>query len=526
VFSSGLRTKISINLALLLLLAMFSIDFILVIMTQRDLVRSEISRGSVFISAAEKQIVDFLEAGDDKSRIIDRELFNEMFADAGFSCAMILDGDSNSVYVYGQANAMRGALAILSRETIVSGKKSTRFVETTWGVFWKRPRYLIMSQPLFRKRNLTGGISIVLPLDGIYKSLRQTQYILLIYILANTVILTLLGLYRLSLSTVKPLNRLARRAGEYTDGDEMFFMQEREGSEYNKLSKALNNMLKNISEDKEKLRKTVLSLEKANLELKQAQKDIIRAEKLASIGRLSSGIAHEIGNPIGIIIGYLGLIKHDDIPDAERKEFIDRAESEINRINKIIRKLLDLSRTSSEGLESVSVHEIIEDIVDVFKVQSKMSDIDLELDLTAEKNIVMADPNQLRQVFLNLMINAADAIFSKADRGKGKLTISSSVSGDDVTDKNDDPGDPSAMVKIMFIDNGPGIPEDAINDIFDPFYTTKEPGKGTGLGLSVSFMLVEGIGGKIRAKNNEGEGTTMTVLLPLINDNPSRTTNG
>lgn len=520
-FSSGLRTKISVNLALLLLLAMFSIDFILVIMTQRDLIRSEISKGNIFISSMERQIINLLEAGDNPGRKIDREIFSEMIVDDGFSCAVVLDGGTNSLYFYGQRCAMQDMLEVFARETITSGKKSTRFVETTWGVFWKRPRYLIMSHPLLRKGNPVGSASIVLPLDGIYQSLRQTQYILLIYILVNTVILTLIGLYRLSVSTVKPLNRLAKRAGEYTDGDEMFFMQEREGSEYNKLSKALNNMLKSISEDKERLRKTVLSLEKANLELKKAQKDIIRAEKLASIGRLSSGIAHEIGNPIGIIIGYLELIKQDDIQDGERKEFIDRAESEINRINKIIRKLLDLSRTSNEGLESVSVHEIIEDIVDVFKVQPKMSDIDLELNLAAEKNTVMADPHQLRQVFLNLMINAADAIFSKEDQKKGKLIISSTLSGDGVTDKNDDAGDYPPMVKIMFIDNGPGIPEEIINDIFDPFFTTKEPGKGTGLGLSVSFMIVEGIGGKIKAKRNEGEGTTMAVFLPLIVDNPS-----
>jgi two-component system NtrC family sensor kinase len=524
VFSSGLRTKISVNLALLLLFAMFSIDFVLVTMTQRDLVRLEISRVSIFISAMERQIIGFFEAGEDPDRRIDRGIVNGMMIDAGVSCALVLYADRRPVYVYGERGPLQDKLEALTGETITSGKKITRLVDTTWGVFWKCPRYLIMSYPLLRKGNSIGGAGIALPLDGIYQSLRQTQFILLVYILVNTVILTLIGLYRLSVTTVKPLNRLAKRAGEYTDGDEIVFLQEREGSEYNKLSKALNNMLKKISEDKEKLRKTVFSLEKTNLELKQAQKDIIRAEKLASIGRLSSGIAHEIGNPIGIIIGYLDLIKQDDIPGEERKEFICRAESEINRINRIIRKLLDLSRTSSDGLESVSVHEIIEDIVDIFKVQPKMPDIDLELNLAAEKNVVMADPNQLRQVFLNLMINAADAIFSNEDQKKGKLTISSTLSGDDMADRNNEAAPPYPMVKIMFIDNGPGIPEEIINDIFDPFYTTKEPGKGTGLGLSVSFMIVDRIGGKITAKSGKGGGTTMTVCLPLIVDNPDSTT--
>jgi len=305
---------------------------------------------------------------------------------------------------------------------------------------------------------------------------------------------------------VKPLNRLVKRAGEYSDDDEPFFMSEKEGNEFNKLSKALNNMLLSISEDKKKLRQTVCSLERANFELKQAQKDIIRAEKLASVGTLSLGIAHEIGNPIGIINGYFEMLKGDDISNSDREEFLQRSEIELKRIDTIIRQLLDFSRLSSEDVKAVSVHEIIEDTIGTSRFHPLMYDINPDLRLFAEIDEVMADPNQLRQVFLNLTINAADAISSGEGKTDGEIVISTEVIDNDV----------NTEIKITFMDNGPGILEEHIGNIFDPFFTTKEPGKGTGLGLSVCFMIVDGMGGKMEATSKEGEVIIRSAIHPLV----------
>ena len=335
---------------------------------------------------------------------------------------------------------------------------------------------------------------------------------LFIYLFINTVILTFIGIYRLSKVYFQPLARLAQRAENYREDDEMLFSVRKEDNELHKLSGSLNSMLRRISADREKLRSTVNSLETANVELKKAQKEIIRAEKLASVGRLSAGIAHEIGNPIGIVMGYLDLLKQKDIPDTERKEYIHRTEEEIERINTIIRQLLEISRPSSSGLRAVSVHDLIDDIAQVLNVQPLMSNIEFECRLEAQNDKVLADPNPLRQVFLNLIINAADAISSEGNAANGKLRVQSSRVGE----MAEQSADSQNYLKIMFIDNGPGIPEENISNIFDPFYTTKDPGKGTGLGLSVSFMIVEGFGGKMSVNSKLGEGTTLTLLLPLI----------
>jgi signal transduction histidine kinase len=306
---------------------------------------------------------------------------------------------------------------------------------------------------------------------------------------------------------------LAKRAEDYKEDDEIIFSVRKEDNELNRLSKALNIMLKRISADREKLRSTVLSLEKANLELKKAQKEIVQAEKLASAGRLSAGIAHEIGNPIGIVIGYLELLKQEDITVAERAEYIDRTETEIERINTIIRQLLEVSRPSNSDRTAVSVHELIQDTASVLRVQPLISNIDLGLKLAAEDDLVLADASQLRQVFLNLIINAADAISVEGGDTRGKLEITTALETDG------DPGakNPAAPLKIRFIDDGPGITEENLGDIFDPFFTTKDPGRGTGLGLSVSFMIVESLGGTMTVTSEVGQGTTMEISLPLLN---------
>jgi signal transduction histidine kinase len=213
-------------------------------------------------------------------------------------------------------------------------------------------------------------------------------------------------------------------------------------------------------------------------------------------------------------MGYLELLKQKNTSARERKEYIIRTEDEINRINTIIRQLLDLSKPSNAGAKTVSVHEIISDITEVVRSQPLMSNIRINHLLEAQDDTVIADANQLRQVFLNLIINAADAIASSQKETKGELIIKSNIILAD-SETNTDAAGSQSMLQIMYIDNGPGVSPDTLDNIFDPFFTTKQPGKGTGLGLSVSFMIVESLGGTIKAASEAGQGTTMTILLPL-----------
>ncbi len=506
---NSLKTKITITLALLLLVAMFLIDFIVVMTSQRDFIRAEIARGELLLFTFQQNIAYTPET----NRLDVKPGFMEgpqaEVVKSSFSCALIVDPSGNQVHFSG-TNCTKGAeLKRLVQRAVQTQKRHSRFFGSTWGVFWRQKQNVVIASPLYFQNRVIGGAGIVLPLDQFYNTLRRSQQIVIIYIFTNLVILTLFGVFRMYQLAVKPIHRLVKRAEEYGDDSQIVFLSEREGDEFGLLSSALNRMLSRISEDRDALQNSFDSLETANMEIKKAQRNIIRAEKLASVGRLSAGIAHEIGNPIGIVLGYLELLKQSSISEEERKEYIDRAESEVGRINSIISDLLNFSRPSKELEEDVSLHEIIEEVVHIIKVQPLMKSITIRLRFNAEIDTVQADPNQLRQIILNLLMNAADAI-SSAGHGAGEIDIHTRV----VTDGEEE----SAAVKrlvIQFIDNGSGISSGNLENIFDPFFTTKEPGKGTGLGLSVSFMMIEQIGGIITAESTEDRGTTITINLPL-----------
>jgi signal transduction histidine kinase len=224
------------------------------------------------------------------------------------------------------------------------------------------------------------------------------------------------------------------------------------------------------------------------------------------VGHLAAGIAHEIGNPIGIILGYLELITKGDLTKKDRDDFINRIGSEINRINQIIRQLLDFSRPSNGKPEETHAHTLIMNTLDILTPQPMMEDTRINLELNASSDKILADPNQLQQVFLNIVMNAADAL-------GGKDPLEDNASGKELIMESNNTSD---SIEIGFADNGPGLAEEELVRIFDPFYTTKDPGKGTGLGLSVSYRIVEGLGGTIRAESRMGKGTTITVTLPLF----------
>jgi len=225
---------------------------------------------------------------------------------------------------------------------------------------------------------------------------------------------------------------------------------------------------------------------------------------MASAGRLATGVAHEIGNPLSIILGYLELLKRGDLKSEENKDFVERIESEVTRINQIIRELLDFSRPSSAEYEETGIHQLIMETVNLLELQPMMDRIEIRQELRAEKDVVWAGMAQLKQVFLNIIINAADAMIDTHSSDGVSLNVLN------IKTENED-----ASIVIRFTDTGIGIPSEELGRIFDPFYTTKEPGKGTGLGLPVCYTIIEGLGGRIRVESVVGTGTEVIVAIPL-----------
>ncbi len=507
----SIRTGILANLTFLIISAMLLINALVIKIIEKDLIQARIKTGNTLIKSI-GQTIDSKLANKSWDVIQTDTLFHRYLSDliktGGFSEIILTDKNGIEKLVMGAKTDLIPLAKTLSRQAAITKRFSFSYSQSTWGVIWLAPKILIVSAPLTYRGETLGGISICSDLTDIYRALRSSEKIILLYIFLNTVILLAFGLYLLSRTIVKPIRRLLKITEKFQEGEDITFPVENTKNEMGQLSRSLNMMLKKLEDNKKELQAHIESLEKANEEIKKTQEEIIRSEKLASVGRLAMGIAHEIGNPIGIVLGYLELLKQEDVSQEEKMDFLERSEAEITRINGIIRQLLDFSRPSKAQKEKIHIHSLIDDTLMMLEHQPVMADIELKAEFKAEKDLVLADPNHLKQVFLNVLLNAADAIEEKIKNpghtGSGTIEIHTTNKGE--------------TIYIEFRDNGCGIDEKHLPHIFDPFYTTKDPGKGTGLGLSVSYKLIQGLGGTILAKSIQGEGTHIIITLPLYSE--------
>lgn len=503
--SKGLKINIILNLLLILSAAMLLVDLVMVGSARRELLRARLETGHSLLAAIGPAVNEDLSgaalAGSQLEMILD---------EASATCFTVVSAAGEALFTGGEECSRSERLQKEARQALFSGESISSFAGLTRGIIWPDRKSLMVSRPYLKNEKIAGALGVVLDLESVYQSLRNSQRIFFGYFAVNLLVFALFGFYQLYRVVLKPINRLVNTAEEFRDDEEFSFLSEKKDGEFNRLSHSLNKMLGRIGRDREKLRETISDLEDANLKLRKTQLEMVRTEKLASVGRLSAGIAHEIGNPIGIVIGYLDLLKQNSIPEEQKKDFILRAENEVNRVNTIIRQLLDFARHPSGDPQSeISVHEVISEVVDICRVQPMMAEIEIVLENHAGKNLVVGSSGQLKQVFLNLLINAADAI-NHADEhlGEGRITITLLH-----REKENGAGQGEAIL-IQVADNGPGIATGNLENIFDPFFTTKEPGKGTGLGLSICFTIIENMGGSIKAASS-GRGTTITVSLPL-----------
>jgi len=249
--------------------------------------------------------------------------------------------------------------------------------------------------------------------------------------------------------------------------------------------------------------KGYVGINKNITERKRMEEQLMLTDRLASIGELASGIAHELNNPLTSVIGFSQLLMEEDIPQ-NLKEDLGTIYNEAYRASAIVKNLLTFARKHAPMRQISQINNILEDVLKLRAYEHKVSNIELEKNFAPELSEIMVDYFQMQQVFLNLIVNAESAMLET--NGRGKLVITTSSHNN--------------TVKVSIADNGPGIAKENIRRVFDPFFTTKEVGKGTGLGLSICHGIVTGHGGRIYAESAVNEGATFVVELPL-NDNPS-----
>lgn len=482
----GLKIRISVTLLCLLAIGMLLVNLVVTAFWQKDLFKTQIETEKRNLRIWGELIQTQTTISSTKLQEIYRlgkwHFINVAYYD-GQSLSYALDSDRDI-----------GNLVL----TAASGKD-----DVVHPYAWKFDifsRYDCVRIAVFLPRGKAIGADIrmhsVSPLRG-----DEQQYIL-IYVLVNAIILSVIGLLRMLDLVFRPIDRLVEMTETYNVDEANFLFPVKIQNEFGILASSLNSMLRKIEADKNKLCVLVSNLEDANQQLASTQKEMIIAEKMAAVGLLSAGIAHEIGNPLSIIQGYIELLADRDLSENEAKQFSERAIYEISRVDALIRQLLNYARANPKDIVPASVKTILSEVIDDVKVNSNSRGINFVTDIQLNREIIVRDSSGLRQVIINCILNAIDAINDRDGYHEGVIEVY-------CAEKNE------RSIKIRIRDNGVGMTETQLLSAFDPFFTTKSKVRGTGLGLFVSYAIIKAIKGNMWLDSSPGKGTMVHLELNI-----------
>jgi two-component system NtrC family sensor kinase len=349
-------------------------------------------------------------------------------------------------------------------------------------------------------QTVLGVLDIVYPLDPIEANLRQAGITIgalsLLFVLGASLVVSFL-VHRL---VYVPLRDLEGGAKRIAAGDLDETIPVRGADEFGRLAGSFNAMTAALRTSRGELEQWAHTLE-AKVEertraLRAAQAEAARGEKLASVGLLAAGVAHELNNPLTGVLTFSSLMRKKAPEGSQEAEDLDLVIRETKRCAAIIRRLLDFAREKTPEKAFADLNALVEETVRIVERPAHLADIAIRLELDPALPKAWVDADLVKQVIMNILVNAQHAI-----EQKGTITVRTAAAGD--------------RVKVSVSDTGCGIPAKDLQRIFDPFFTTKGVGKGTGLGLSVSHGIVQAHGGTIEVQSAVGEGSTFTVTLPV-----------
>ncbi|WP_437608260.1 ATP-binding protein [Sorangium sp. So ce834] len=348
-----------------------------------------------------------------------------------------------------------------------------------------------------------GSVAVLVPTDP--STVPSAPLVRIVALYTGVVALALLVFAYIAMTrlVVRPVDALSQAARRVAGGARDLEAPRAGARELAELGASLAHMTGRLRADEESLRAKIAEVERYAADLKSAQERLVGSERLASVGRLAAGLAHEIGNPIAAILGFQELLLAGGLTPDEEREFLERMKRETERIHKILRDLLDFARPAARGAgdageePSGSVAEALADVVSLVSPQKAFRAVELVRDVAPDVPPVQLSHGRLVQVLLNLLLNAADAV----PRAGGRVWVRASRAA-------------GGGARIEVEDNGPGIAEAVRETLFEPFITTKEVGEGTGLGLAVCRGLVEAAGGAIGVEAGAEGGARFVVQLP------------
>jgi two-component system, NtrC family, sensor kinase len=356
-----------------------------------------------------------------------------------------------------------------------------------------------------------GSLIIKMPLEGLDSALKKssTDFFLLASLMTFLLILFMIAFTNKKIKN--PLSLLVKASEAVASGDKSMRLRiaPNQLSDIRMVSIAFNEMLDNIQAANNELQNWSQQLEykvqKKSEELGQAQNELINIERIASLGKLSLSVAHEINNPLSGILVYAKLVhkqlNNQDLEPAKKESMLRHLkliESETKRCGDIVKSLLDFSRKDQDNFEARHLHEILSDTIELMAHPMKIANINFWSDFTARQDMIHCSPNQIKQACVAILVNASEAVSENGE------VIIRTLNPDD------------AHVRIDITDNGIGIAEEDIPHIFEPFFSTKQKTSGIGLGLSIVHGIVQSHKGTVQVSSVRGKETTISIILPLL----------
>ena len=543
----SLRTEVVLNISFLMVAAILLIGFTISKINERNIKQEKIRYGERMIQDFQT-IMDFI-SRDKKEFTLSHPLVQNEVQDfvrlyikeKGFYELLIVDHQLKIIASKKPEWVNKPSTDPFMKKAIQTGELNAEIEKL--GTFLSTHYIkMILYSPLWHQGKIIGGIQMEVPIGDLVMSLLESKRIILITIILDAIVLIIFGSFLLSRVLVKPIKDLVRLTQKISGGD---FSQKIEATSKNEIGQLIgsfNRMVERLKENQESLENYLESLESTNKQLKQAQEELIRTEKLASIGRFAAGVAHEVGNPLGAILGYTSILQKEGLDREESKDYLKRIVKDIERINRIVRELLDFARPSKFEIKDVEINKVIESALSLLSYQNNFKNIETKLDLQSDLPAIKGDEFQLSQVFINIILNATDAMpeggilriqtsthvvenldVDRFQRIYPRRRKSDPTESDYSRMRKTDPlaalfkkfSEGDRLVKIRISDTGSGIKKEDLENIFDPFFTTKAPDKGTGLGLSISLRIVESLEGEIRVESEVGKGSAFEVYFPV-----------
>lgn len=364
------------------------------------------------------------------------------------------------------------------------------------GLLWGR-RWVVVTTPVAPSGRVAAALRVRMPLHLPLLPGGPAGFVLAYTFFSGSAI-ALFGFSLFRRRLILPIRRLQEGTRQIADGGFGSTVQVDASRELQELSAALNAMSGSLAGYRERSEEQLRRLQSANDDLRTAQEALVRSERLAGVGRLAAGLAHEVGNPLSAVLGYLELMAGGlDDPELEA-DLVQRSQKELGRIHAIIRQLLDYSRTGPGRLEDVPLLEAAEEAVATVTPQPAFRYVALDVKLSGAAPIVRVERDKLHQVLVNLLLNAADSL-----RGEPITEISIEICSE------------AAEAHLRCLDSGSGFDAVALDRAFEPFFTTREVGRGTGLGLAMALQVVEQSGGRMWVANRDVGGAEVGLALPL-----------